>query len=581
MLHFKGFTLDMMGPALKRGAEMVPLRHQCLRVLAYLADRSGRVVSQKELIESCWEHSRHTNANSLAQCIKEIREALADQSIIRTVPRQGYIFASPVTVIVPSSAGPAVEDAPTLPAPAAWYLPASLKSLVAARFGSDHSALWLPAMVVLVTAIAGAAWWLWIGSGSPRNLTMMAEPTIAVLPFSGQGSGAGGGGADADLAKEITTRLLRVPRGYRIALRPATAHAERPAEPMVAGRQLDARYIVTGAMRREGDITHLNVQLIEAETGRPLWAQPFAYRPGEPGARSRVTVQIARLVTERLTETESRRPLPADAKADHYAIMGRALWAGERDGRMILAAMALFKKGVETDPNSVPALQGYARAKISAVVGGHAPEEQRPLWLKEAREAIDRVIAQHRRNYGAYRLRGSLHRALGEWEKAAKALEQALEINADYAEAHAELGRVMIELGLAGKAVERIDEAIRLSPTDFAALSWWQLWAGLAMLHAGNYEAALDRLLRAEQANPANEDLPPWLALAYAGGGRHDKAQAVMEVYLRRKPDFTVAGWKRDHASDNAAVTAQRDRIARMLRDLGVPEGEVRTGSVQ
>jgi DNA-binding winged helix-turn-helix (wHTH) protein len=91
MLRFEGFTLDLTAPALNRGAERVPLRHQSLKVLVFLADRSGKLVSQKELIESCWEHPKQTNANSLAQCIKEIRGALADkdQSIIRTVSRRG------------------------------------------------------------------------------------------------------------------------------------------------------------------------------------------------------------------------------------------------------------------------------------------------------------------------------------------------------------------------------------------------------------------------------------------------------------------------------------------------------------
>src|SRR5262245_26874244 len=102
---------------LHRGAQKVPLRHQCLKVLAYLAERSGEIISHKELIESCWEHPRHTNGNSLAQCIREIREALADkdQSIIRTVPRQGYVFAAPVSIVVPLRAAPASQAVATSP----------------------------------------------------------------------------------------------------------------------------------------------------------------------------------------------------------------------------------------------------------------------------------------------------------------------------------------------------------------------------------------------------------------------------------------------------------------------------------
>jgi hypothetical protein len=61
-------------------------------------------------------------------------------------------------------------------------------------------------------------------------------------------------------------------------------------------------------------------------------------------------------------------PSSAAPEAGHYAILGRAVWSGERDAKVTLEAMALFKKGLALNPNSVPALQGYARAKISAVL---------------------------------------------------------------------------------------------------------------------------------------------------------------------------------------------------------------------
>lgn len=573
-LRFDVFTLDLSGLVLRQGTQEIALRPQSLRVLAYLAQRSGQLVTSAELIENCWDKPKQTNVNSVAQCITDIRAALGKtrQPIIRTVPREGYVFAAPAF-----SAASTVDATETSPARSDPPPPAGAHPL--RLLGFVRQWRYAMAAVVLVALLLGGGWGLrgWLHSERHAKLTMMAVPSLAVLPFTRSAREGEERSGDAELADEITTQLRRVPRGFQISVRSASVH-KNLAQPKAADAAYDVRYLVTGSVRAEGDSVHLNVQFIDAKTGRQLWARPFIYRADEAGARNRTAAQIARLLTERLTATEAKRPLPAEPTADHYAIMGRAAWAGERDGRLTLAAMALFKKGLELDPNSVPALQGYARAKISAVLGHHAPEDQRLLWLEEAEKAIDGVIAQRRDSYGAYRLRGSLYRARGEWEKAVEAFKRALKINSDYAEAHGELGRVKIELGLANEAIADIEKAIALSPTDSANLSWWCLWVGQAALHVGDYQRALDRLLEAEQANRANQDLPPWLALAYAGAGQWGKARALMVEYRGKVPDFTVAAWNRENPRDNAVVAAQRERLASMLVQLGVPEGQVTTG---
>jgi DNA-binding winged helix-turn-helix (wHTH) protein len=100
-LRFKGFTLEVAAGALRRGDQQVALRPQPFKVLTYLAQHSGRLVGNNELVEKCWDNPKQTKANSLAQCIKAIREALGetDQEIIRTVHGRGYVFAPPVSVL--------------------------------------------------------------------------------------------------------------------------------------------------------------------------------------------------------------------------------------------------------------------------------------------------------------------------------------------------------------------------------------------------------------------------------------------------------------------------------------------------
>ena len=97
-VFFNGFTLDLARGCLLRGDLEVKLRPKSFELLRYLIENHGRLISKEELIRSVWVDAAVTD-NSLSQCLIELRRALGDdsQTIIRNVPRRGYIFDIPVT----------------------------------------------------------------------------------------------------------------------------------------------------------------------------------------------------------------------------------------------------------------------------------------------------------------------------------------------------------------------------------------------------------------------------------------------------------------------------------------------------
>ncbi len=95
---FDEFRLDLTRGALFRGDDELKLRPKSFDVLKYLTENQGRLVSKDEIIEAVWQETAVTD-DSLVQCLKDIRRALGDdrQTIIKTVPRRGYIFESEVS----------------------------------------------------------------------------------------------------------------------------------------------------------------------------------------------------------------------------------------------------------------------------------------------------------------------------------------------------------------------------------------------------------------------------------------------------------------------------------------------------
>jgi TolB-like protein/tetratricopeptide (TPR) repeat protein len=410
---------------------------------------------------------------------------------------------------------------------------------------------------------------------------MMASPSIAVLPLKTADNGGGESGVhDGGLTDEIATELVRVPRGFPLLIRSAAAFKGKVVDPKTAGRELGVRYVAVGVMRREDRTARINVQLIETESGRQVWADLFDYALDEPGSQQRVAARIARLATNGLLRTESKRPLPPEPKADHYAILGRAAMSGRLNATTNREAMLLFDRGKGLDADSVAVLQGYARTRLLAVLNRWAPRDQRELWLDQAEAAIGRIIHHRPRSYGGFRLRGTLFRARHDPEQAIKAFERALELNSSYSHVYAELGRARLEMGLANVTIEGVKKAISISPTD-PDVHEWCLWAGEAEVHQENYGEALHWLQKAHGADPDYDRAVLWLAIAEAGLGRREKGRSLMAKYRARDPDFTISTWSEDYPRSHPVVAAQRERIAQVLRVLGVAEGDLRTGSMR
>lgn len=113
---------------------------------------------------------------------------------------------------------------------------------------------------------------------------------------------------------------------------PWSSHAPRAvdAAPAAIGRELGARHLLDGSVRRDGAALVVAVRLVEAESGRQLWAERLAAPATEPPA---IQLDIATRVAGALAAESDRRRLAAARRAvdldgeDHVTqlILGRIL----------------------------------------------------------------------------------------------------------------------------------------------------------------------------------------------------------------------------------------------------------------
>jgi TolB-like protein/predicted Zn-dependent protease len=407
-------------------------------------------------------------------------------------------------------------------------------------------------------------------------MALMAMPSVTVLPFAQTSDLPSQKEAFSSIAADIATELTVVGRGFTIHVK--TVESRDVDTGPNALRRLGTRYAVLGTVQGGRDKSQINVRLVEAESNHLVWGQIFDEVAAGADAPSTIATQIAQLISIQLLMAESRRPLPSAPSAEDYALLGRARLLGERGAKANHDANVLFEAGLALNPNSVPALLGVSRTRTDDVLNGWVPMAQRSAHLERAEAIVQRVIELAPRSREGHLQRGVLARARNDIDQAIAAFAYLIELSPRYPSAHGELGRALIELGRTEDAIAHIRNAIRLSPTD-NALYIWCLWAGMAAVHAGDYEAGVHWLRRSRQANHSFDNTLIWLALAHAGLGDVAAAQPLVTEFLAHRPRFTVARWALGPPYRNEAVARQRTQIAALMLRLGIKQDEAEVRS--
>ena len=344
--RFGEFTLDTGRAALFRGDDEIRLRPQSFEVLRHLAANHGRIVTKEELLEEVWR-GRAVTDDSLTQCLIDVRRAIGDEerTVVRTVPRRGYIFESPVSSGEEKSAsGP-----------------------VAARFNAGN---WRLIAAVGALAIAFLIWAVFPGSDQVEGT--LIENSIAVLPFVDTSPSQDQQYLGEGIAEDILNALAQNPGLKVIARTSSFSFGARLPDVAAIRDALNVEYVLTGSVRRTGEMLRVSVELSESENSTVLWAQP----PMETELSNLVGIQ------QYIVETVQSKILPGvqavitdppgkqfSAKDLMYLAqrLERQLYdRPEIDEAVLRDAIDLYRSAVEADPSSAMARARLARTLLFA-----------------------------------------------------------------------------------------------------------------------------------------------------------------------------------------------------------------------
>jgi TolB-like protein/cytochrome c-type biogenesis protein CcmH/NrfG len=524
---FGKFILDLRRGCLRTENREIELRPKSFDVLRYLVENAGRLVPKDEIIEAVWPNVTVTD-ESLTRCISDIRLALEDagQTVIRTVPRRGYVFEPTVSIGAPDQASDE-----TIARSRATPLPA----------GNLH------------------------GGGF----------SLAVLPFVN----LSGGHTDDHLADAITdgltTLLSRIRDAFVIARRIAMTYKGKALDVRQIGQELGVRYVLEGSEQHTNSLVRVSAQLIDVDTGAHLWAERFDASYVDPlQAQDEIVTRLARALQIELTALESARTSrgtlesqSADALAlaaeANYLRYGPSRRESEQGFRLCERALAI-------DPDNVRALGILAERTTMRVTGMQSIDREADIRASE--ELVNRALAADPNSYHAHHAKARLLVAQSRADEALVEAERSLRLNPGFIPSYLVLCQANIMLGLAGNAIEHARKVKRLSPPD-PYLYVFHTQEALAHMMLGEDELAVACLRQAVANNPEFPAASGYFTAALALNGNLADAREQLARYLLLPEAHlkTVAGWRRMGYSQHPAYLALRERIYSGLQQAGMP----------
>jgi DNA-binding winged helix-turn-helix (wHTH) protein/TolB-like protein/Tfp pilus assembly protein PilF len=518
--EFGRFRLKTAERILLREGELVPLTPKVFDILITLVENRGQVVAKDDLMKRVWP-STYVEEGNLTQNISLLRKALGESpggvQFIETVPRRGYRFVADineawdgVSLNGPAEAAPETAGVPTV---SHQDNPASTP-VVSIPAAANRSAWRSPAFAVVAVAVVIAIVGLvYFTSGKPDT-----DPigSIAVLPFVDESSDPDAQYINDKIAESLINSLSKLPQ-LRVVPRSVVAgYKGKEVDPRKVGQELNVRAVVTGRMRRHGDIISIQADLIDLQNVAQLWGQHYDHKLSDVLL---VQDDISRDIFENLRlklNVEEKKQLEAYG----LYLKGRNAW-NKRTGDALLQAIDFFNQAIKIDPNNSASYAGLADCyNMLVVYGRFEPKDGFPKAKEAALKAleIDESSAEAHTSLAFINFRWDWDRAATERE-----FQAAIKLKPAYAPAHQWYSSYLV-------AVERFDEAIAeakrtedLEPLSFVASSH----LGWIYYLSGKNDEAIEQCKKILERDPSSFPARRYLGLAYEAKGQY--AEAITE----------------------------------------------------
>ena len=525
---FGPFRVDFETCEIHKHGIRLHVQSQPVRVLWFLVERQGQLVTRQELQAKLWPgHSAEEVDDSLNSTVKKLREALSDDAgkplYIETIPRRGYRFIAPIQMEASEKQG-AVEEPSWLTAETAVQLIAvSNEPLGWSRYRKPGT-IGLLTLFVIIGLLSVTAFLKRAGADAQVH-------SIAVLPFENLSGDSGQDYFAEGLTDAVTTNLAQI-GSLKVISRSSANHYRKDYKPLVKiGQELGVDAVVEGTVARSGGRVRVNARLVSTADDRNLWAQTFERDTGDIlSLEDDLAQSVSRRIEVALMPAFMHRrdePHHVNVRAYEAYLNGMHDLNNHRTNNELQKSLEQFNEAIALDSNFAGAYAGKAIAYNLLGDYDEMPGSQAgPSAEAAARRALDlepSLASAHSA------LAFALWKYSWDWKTAETEFQKSLSLNPNNAHTHHIYAVLLACRGDFAGAEEHMRKAQALDPLSMIIrtnIGWFHYF----QKDYAKAEEAYQEVLKLDPGFlPARQKL--WIT--YAMEGKTEQAAGELENLMR------------------------------------------------
>jgi adenylate cyclase len=396
------------------------------------------------------------------------------------------------------------------------------------------------------------------GAPSSSDAERPGRPAIAVMPFVSLGGDAEQRDLADGISEDVITELARFTSLFVIARNASFRFREQPIDVRRAGRDLGARYLVEGSLRRLGPQIRIAAQLIEVESAGHLWAERYDRKVEDLFAlQDEVVRAIVIAMANRIADREEERRLaksPESWRAYDYVLRARQYLAADT----YLPGEAPLRRAIELDP-------GIAEAHallVYVLLHKYWFEDDR-RHLEEALASAKKAVELNGQGSGPRFAMGLVCSCLGQHELAGLHFDRAIALNPNNPQARIARAQWLVWGGTGEEALTALESSV---PTESLAPRFYWEARGEILFQLRRYAEAIEAFVKLDLGHYFWVRAFVIAALAHAG--QMPEARRQVTALLEEQPGVTIARVLKVQVYKDDKM---RDHLIEGLRKAGMP----------
>jgi DNA-binding SARP family transcriptional activator/TolB-like protein len=370
---------------------------------------------------------------------------------------------------------------------------------------------------------------------SGRQAVVARGPTLLLMPFTAAPESV----ADADsVTSDIIFGFAKL-RSIRVIAR-GTAFSLRSKTPAAAATLVNAQYVASGHLRRDGKRYLVSVELIDPKSDRIFWADEFSCNAVDsfsapPLLATRI---VAGLDAEIHVIERNRALLMPPASLDAWQAYHRGLTHMQRfTSDSNRKAQQFFTRAIALDPTFSRSYAGLSFTHFQNAFHLHVREPEREI--ASAFEAAEQALQADPSDPAAHCAIGRALWLQHAHDSAVDELNRSIRLSPNYAFAHYSLAFVQAQTGDPGHAIDAADIAAQLSPLDPMMFGTHRVRT-FALLRLGKVQEAADCAELVGQHAGDHVHAHAVAALTLAAAGRIEQAREARRRISALRPQYNL-----------------------------------------